>query len=234
MSSRVLRLAVAAIALVGASAAADGRRMIAAHEQNEWRAVGRLNLGDAFCTGALVAPDLVATAAHCLFAPRTGVARRADRIHFVAGYRLRRHSGHRRASALTVHPEYSHARRLDAQAVGSDLALVRLAAPFDDVPPFSLAPGLSPGDEVAIVSYGRDRPEAPSIQSPCRATARFGAIAVLACDVTHGVSGAPVFRRVDGEWRIVAVVSSMGDYLGEPHAFAVALDASLGAVLSVP
>ena len=33
-----------------------------------WDAVGRLDVADrAFCTGALIAPDLVLTAAHCLF-----------------------------------------------------------------------------------------------------------------------------------------------------------------------
>lgn len=227
-------LGFALIAAASIAEAGDGRRMLPAHEQKDWSAVGRLNLGDAFCTATLVAEDLIVTAAHCLYASRTGVRRQAERVNFVAGYRMRRHEGHRRGRSLAIHPDYAFARTALAANVSADLALVRLDEPFADLTPFGLAPGLAVGDEVAILSYGRDRPEAPSIQAPCATLARHGAIAVLDCDVTFGVSGAPVFRLVDGQWRIVAIVSSMGEYKGAQRAFAVALDASLGAVLALP
>lgn len=223
---------VAAMLATSASGQADGRRMLSVQEQPAWNAVGRLNLGDAFCTAALVAPDLVVTAAHCLYVPLTGLERSPHRVHFVAGYRLRRHEGHRTARTLKVHPDYDYSQTTATRAIGADLALVWLNAPLDDIAPLSLAPGIAAGDEVAILSYGRDRPEIPSIQSPCTTTARVGPIVALNCDITFGVSGAPVFRQIDGEWRIVAVISSMGSYRGEPHAFAVALDEALTPLLS--
>lgn len=208
----------------------DGRRMLEAEERADWRGVGRLNFGSGFCTGALIAPDLAATAAHCLFTRRTGARRAPERVHFVAGYRLGRHEGHRTATRLSIHPGYEGAET-GAARVSRDLALMRLESPIEGAQVFGVGDGLAAGDEVAILSYGRDRPEIASIQSPCAVAARRGAVAVLDCDVTYGVSGAPVFRRIDGDWKIVAVVSAMGSWRGAMRAFAVTLDAALPAVL---
>ena len=228
-------LAILLVALTAAfSAQSEGRKMLGAHQQYDWRGVGRLNFGDAFCTGALVLPDIVVTAAHCLFVKRTGAERLPERTHFVAGYRLRRHQGHRTAANFSIHPDYLEADTETPAAIASDLALVKLAEPLEKIEPFPLSPGLHEGDEVTILSYGRDRPEIPSIQSPCGVIARLQAIAVLDCDVTYGVSGSPVFRMVDGEWRIVAVISSMGEFKGEKRSFAVVLDSAMGDLLATP
>ena len=208
--------------------------MLGAHEQRHWQSVGRLNFGNGFCTGSLIAPDLVVTAAHCLFAPRTGTQRVVDRIHFVAGYRLRKYADHEKARNVIIHPEYVHQSQIKTSAIGTDLALIYLQSEIDKAKPMPLAPGLAAGDEVLILSYGRDRPEIPSIQSPCNVVRRQGPVAILDCDVTYGVSGAPVMRLINGKPHIVAVVSAMGTINGAPRALAVVLEDSMAAVLATP
>jgi protease YdgD len=224
-----------ALLLSGVSAAAaegtPGRKMLGIHVQDEWNAVGRLNYGRGFCSAALVAPDLVATAAHCFFVKRTGAQIGVDRIHFVAGYRMRRFAGHEKAARVMIHPDYVYSAAPRNSDVASDLALVKLKAPMEGIVPFQLSRSLRAGDEVAIVSYGRDRPEIASIQSPCGVLSRHGSIAVLDCDATYGVSGAPVLRRVGEEWRVAGVVSAMAQRNGRKVVLAVVLPDELGAVL---
>ena len=69
-------IAASLVVLSVGSALAQGgsglRALITADDTRGWEAVGRLDIGrDGFCTGALVAPDVVLTAAHCLFNPVT-------------------------------------------------------------------------------------------------------------------------------------------------------------------
>ena len=53
-----------------------------------WKAVGRIDFGrSAFCSGTLIAPDLVLTAAHCLYRPGSDRLWPTDSIRFHAGLR---------------------------------------------------------------------------------------------------------------------------------------------------
>jgi protease YdgD len=66
--------------------AEDPRRPVAS-DRAPWNALGRVqtDLGNR-CTGTLIAPDRVLTAAHCLLAPRTGKVVHPSSVHFLQGY----------------------------------------------------------------------------------------------------------------------------------------------------
>ena len=195
-----------------------------------WNAVGRINLGGrGFCTGALIAPDLVLTAGHCLYDKETGARIDTAQIEFLAGWRNGRAEAYRHARLAIAHPDFVYGGTEKLDRVTHDLALIALDQPIrlPSVQPFATgaAPGM--GDAVGVVSYGRDRAEAPSLQEMCSVLARKPGLLVLSCDVDFGSSGAPVFAMQDGVPRVVSVVSAKAEVEGRKVALGAGLDVPL-------
>lgn len=78
-------LALACLAAAGASAA--DRRVVVDPNAPPWSAVAKVqtNIG-VHCTGVLVAPAVVLTAAHCLYNPRTRALSQRVSLHVLFGY----------------------------------------------------------------------------------------------------------------------------------------------------
>ncbi|MEL6207950.1 MAG: trypsin-like serine protease, partial [Pseudomonadota bacterium] len=78
-------------------------------EQPAWNAIGRVNIAGyksrRMCSGTLIAPDLVLTAAHCVLGP-TGDPAPAGDIVFVAGWRAGEAAADARGAALDIAPGF--------------------------------------------------------------------------------------------------------------------------------
>lgn len=218
----MLRFLVTAfvVALAGVAQAQDTglKRLDTGEDGRGWEAVGRLDIGGKrFCTGAMIAPNLVLTAAHCLFDKDSGERISNEKIEFLAGWRNGRASAYRWVRRAVVHPDYEYSSNVAADRVRNDVALLELHHPIRNtqVIPFETDQRPGKGDKIGVVSYARDRSEAPSLQELCRVKARQSGVLIMSCDVDLGSSGAPVFSFEGGTPRIVSVVSAMAEVGGE-------------------
>lgn len=200
-----------------------------------WEGVGRLDIrGKGFCTAALIRDRLILTAAHCLYDNDGGLIS-PERFEFRAGLRDGRAEATRSVTRAIAHPNYNHnGDATNPAEVAMDIAVLELDRPIRTtrIRPYLIAERPLTGDQIGVVSYGRGREDAPSLQEVCSVLGRQTGVIVMTCDVEFGSSGSPVFTMRNGETRIASVVSAMAQVDGRKVSLGTSLEGPLTALLT--
>jgi len=170
-------------------------------------AVAIARYGAPHCTGTVVGPRTVLTAAHCL----EGVT--ASSLKVVIGASLGAAEAVLPVSAITPHPDY------DSQKLENDIGTVTLGADAP-VTPIKLLPSMDAswaGRTLTFVGYGitsgygKGSGVKRSVSMPIHSVmATQFSYKSPGKNTCNGDSGGPAFAQVGGEW-FVAGVTSYGD-----------------------
>jgi protease YdgD len=209
-----LRLAAALALVIFAAAAAQAaalgadRRVPVDPNEPPWNAIAKVqsNVGE-HCSGVLIAPAVVLTAAHCLYNPRTRALLQPVSLHVLFGYQRAQYRWHRPVARIVVGPGFDGTA---GRPQPGDWARLELAevVPMTPLPLFD--GGVGAGLAVALAGYNQDRAQLLMADLGCHVL-HIGALSGDAtfvfhdCAATRGTSGAPLLTKRDGGWAVIAV-----------------------------
>jgi hypothetical protein len=182
------------------------------------------------CSAALIAPDVVLTAAHCVHGNRQG----GRNLVFRTGAYPGQPAIEVPVAAFAVHPLYELNLRPETARIRFDLALVRLARPVDEpgIVPLGLGEAPAPGDRLLLASFRGGQGDRAR-ERRCEIFPGPTEVVALGCEVAGGESGSPLMRVGPEGPEIVAVLSSRTKFDQQPIGLASPVLARIGPIFDI-
>ena len=196
-------------------------RVFVVPEGMPWSAVGKLTFrGAGHCSGAMVSPSVVLTAAHCLYTQRNGAVLDPP-VSFFAGYHMGRYAAEATVVSYWVSSEYDYMAFLNTSSMdGLDYAFVLLSDPIgEQVGHFEVHEVMreemesavsQQWDKITQAGYSGDTEYQLSAHIGCLIVDYYSDNTIShECDTLPGDSGSPIFIERGGEFQIIALDSAV-------------------------